>query len=241
MLLGCIGDDFTGSSDIANTLAQGDMRAALYSGTPCGPASDDVEAGIVALKSRTEPLAEAVARSLEATHWLVDQGCEQIVFKVCSTFDSKRDGNIGPVAEALAQQLGEDRVIVCPAFPATGRSVYQGHLFVNDALLSESGMQNHPLTPMTDPDIRRWLSHQTGWPVEHIGADTVFRGCQAIRDALGGGDRAMIVIDAIRDADLVTIGRAASDRKLVCGGSGIALGLPGNFSERRQSTQQGFP
>ena len=237
MLLGCIGDDFTGSSDIANTLARGGMRTTLFSGVPSGPAGSEVEVGVVALKSRTAPVADAVARSLEAATWLMEQGCEQLVFKVCSTFDSTRHGNIGPVTEALAERLGEDRVIVCPAFPATGRSLYQGHLFVNDTLLSESGMQNHPLTPMTDPDIRRWLSHQTNWPVAHVGADTVMQGPQAIRHALAQGDRAMVVVDAIRDADLLAIGGAAADRKLVCGGSGIALGLPGNFAERRQSAQ----
>lgn len=243
MLLGCIGDDFTGSSDIANTLARGGMRTTLFSGVPTGPVNSDIEAGIVALKSRTEPVADAVAKSLAAADWLVGQGCQQIVFKVCSTFDSTQDGNIGPVAAALADHLGEDRVIVCPAFPATGRSVYQGHLFVNDTLLSESGMQDHPLTPMTDPDIRRWLSHQTDWPVAHIGSDTVFRGVDSLRDELGRGARSMVVVDAIRDEDLMIIGHAASDRRLMVGGSGIALGLPGNFRKRKgtQSTASSFP
>ena len=186
MLLGCIGDDFTGSSDIANTLARGGMRATLYCGLPGRPAEKSVEAGIVALKSRTEPVADAVAKSLEAADWLIDQGCEQIVFKYCSTFDSTKDGNIGPVAEALAERLGENRVIVCPAFPATGRSVYNGHLFVNDVLLSESGMRDHPLTPMSDPDLRRWLSYQTAWPVEHV--DTGYRLCGLRRNRHGTGD-----------------------------------------------------
>ncbi|WP_419913105.1 3-oxo-tetronate kinase [Hoeflea sp.] len=229
MLLGCIGDDFTGSSDIANTLAKGGMRVTLYCGTPESPATDDVDAGVVALKTRTEPVADAVGKSLAAADWLIDQGCQQIVFKYCSTFDSTKDGNIGPVAEALAERLGEERVIVCPAFPATGRSVYQGHLFVGDVLLSESGMRNHPLTPMRDPDIRRWLSHQTSWPVQHIDASTVFAGVDAVRSALAAPGPAMVVIDAIRDEDLVTIGRAASDRRLITGGSGIALALPHNF------------
>ncbi|MCY6381153.1 3-oxo-tetronate kinase [Hoeflea prorocentri] len=231
MLLGCIGDDFTGSSDIANTLAKRGMRVAQYTGVPARSASSDVEAGVVALKTRTEPVAEAVSKSLAAADWLLDQGCGQIVFKYCSTFDSTRQGNIGPVAQALAERLGEDRVIVCPAFPATGRSIYKGHLFVSDQLLSESGMRDHPLTPMTDSDIRRWLSHQTGWPVDHIDASTVFDGSDAIRAALAQPKRAMVVVDAIRDEDLVAIGKAAKDRKLLTGGSGIALGLPDNFAD----------
>ncbi|MEM8751535.1 MAG: four-carbon acid sugar kinase family protein, partial [Pseudomonadota bacterium] len=154
MLLGCVGDDFTGSSDLANTLAKEGMRVTQYSGVPAEPAAAEVEAGVVALKSRTLPVADAVRQSLEAVEWLARQGCRQFFFKYCSTFDSTPEGNIGPVAEAMVAALGATEVIVCPAFPATGRSVYQGHLFVGDRLLSESGMEHHPLTPMTDSDIR---------------------------------------------------------------------------------------
>lgn len=161
MLLGCIGDDFTGSSDLANTLSKQGMRCVQYSGVPKGPAAKDVEAGVIALKSRSIDPLDAVRQSLEALEWLQAQGCEQFFFKYCSTFDSTPEGNIGPVADALTHALDAHKVIVCPAFPGTGRSIYKGHLFVNDTLLNESGMQNHPLTPMTDPDIRRWLAPQT--------------------------------------------------------------------------------
>ncbi|MEM8841988.1 MAG: 3-oxo-tetronate kinase [Pseudomonadota bacterium] len=232
MLLGCIGDDFTGSSDLANTLAKQGMRAVLYSGTPSDAAAGDVEAGVVALKSRTIPVAEAVAQSLDALEWLQDQGCEQFIFKYCSTFDSTPEGNIGPVADALAEALGATGVIVCPAFPGTGRSIYQGHLFVGDRLLSESGMQNHPLTPMVDSDIRRWLMPQTRHEVGHIPAETVFQGREAIRRALAAQTGRLLVVDAIRDEDLIEIGAAAADRKLITGGSGIAMGLPENFRAR---------
>ena len=184
MLLGCIGDDFTGSGDLGNTLARAGMRAVQYVGVPDGPADSHVEAGIVALKSRSLPVAEAVAQSRAALDWLRAQGCTQFLFKYCSTFDSTAEGNIGPVAEALAEALGAESVIICPAFPATGRTIYQGHLFVGDHLLSESGMQHHPLTPMTDPDLRRWLARQV---------------------------------------------TGAAGQRLITGGSGIALGLPGNF------------
>ncbi len=232
MRLGCIGDDFTGSSDLASTLAEGGMKVVLYSGIPDGPAAPEVEAGVVALKSRSIPPAEAVRQSLAALYWLRGQGCEQIFFKYCSTFDSTPEGNIGPVADALAEALGAHKVIVCPAFPGTGRSVYQGHLFVKDRLLSESGMQNHPLTPMTDPDIRRWLAPQTRHSVGHVPAETVFAGADHIAQALeaqhGAGHR-LIVVDAIRNADLIEIGRAAKGLPLITGGSGVALGLPANF------------
>ncbi len=232
MLLGCIGDDFTGSSDLANTLAKGGMRVTQYSGVPSGTAEPGVEAGIVALKSRTIPPADAVALSLEALDWLVDQGCRQFLFKYCSTFDSTPEGNIGPVIDALMQRLGTDRTIVCPAFPATGRSIYQGHLFVGDRLLSESGMEHHPLTPMTDADLRRWLMPQTKQGVGHVAATTVFQGGPAILDAIAteaSAGRPVVVVDAIRDEDLFAIGHAARDLKLLTGGSGIALGLPDNF------------
>lgn len=237
MLIGVIADDFTGASDIANTLArgvapEGGLATAQFSGVPSAPAAMDVEAGVIALKSRSAPVADAVAQALAALDWLLAQGCRQIVFKYCSTFDSTPAGNIGPVAEALADVLGVASAVVCPAFPAAGRTLYQGHLFVFDRLLSESGMQAHPLTPMTDPDIRRWLALQTGGPVGHVAHATVRRGPAAIAaamDALGADGRRLAVVDAIDEADLLAIAEAAADARLVTGGSGVALGLPRNF------------
>ncbi|WP_265502623.1 3-oxo-tetronate kinase [Paracoccus beibuensis] len=232
MLLGCIGDDFTGSSDLGNTLVKAGMRTVQYSGTPSQPADPSVEAGIVALKSRSIPAAEAVRLSLQALEWLREQGCRQILFKYCSTFDSTPAGNIGPVADALADALGADRVIFCPAFPAAGRTIYQGHLFVADRLLSDSGMEHHPLTPMTDPDLRRWLGLQTSRVVGHLPAAAVWQGPDAARarlDAEAEAGRPYVIADAIRDQDLLTLGRAAADLPLITGGSGVALGLPVNF------------
>ena len=233
MLLGCIGDDFTGSSDLANTLAKGGMRTVQYTGIPKGPADDDVQAGVVSLKSRSIDPADAVSQSLAALDWLKQQGCTQFFFKYCSTFDSTPEGNIGPVMDALALALEAHQVIVCPAFPGTGRSIYQGHLFVNDKLLNESGMENHPLTPMIDPDIRRWLAKQTQFTVGHVGAEHVFSGAQQIKQAMddqhGAGHR-HVVVDAIRDEDLFEIGKAVKDLPLITGGSGVALGLPSNFN-----------
>jgi uncharacterized protein YgbK (DUF1537 family) len=237
MLLGCIGDDFTGSSDLANTLAKQGMRTVQYSGVPDKPADDNVAAGVVALKSRSIPAEEAVSQSLKALRWLQEQGCQQFFYKYCSTFDSSPKGNIGPVTDALLEALGADRVIVCPAFPGASRSVYQGHLFVNDTLLSESGMQNHPLTPMTDSDIRRWVAMQTQFEVGHVSALDVFGGADTIRNCLDAQhslNKRLIVVDAIRDEDLLEIGRAAADLPLITGGSGIAMGLPENFRESGQ-------
>jgi len=242
MLLGCIGDDFTGSSDLANTLAKGGMRVVQYSGVPTGPADAGVEAGVVALKSRSIAPNEAVEQSLAALEWLQAQGCTQFFFKYCSTFDSTAEGNIGPVAEALADRLDASQVIVCPAFPGTGRSLYMGHLFVNDVLLNESGMQNHPLTPMVDADIRRWLRPQTKLGVGHVNAQDVLQGAAAIKAGLAREDAAgnrLVVVDAMADPDLLEIGKAAADLPLITGGSGVALGLPANFAASGAITGDG--
>lgn len=232
MQIGIIADDFTGASDIALTLAEAGFRVAQFNGVPDAPADAGLQAGVVALKSRTAPVGQAVTESLAACEWLLAQGCVQIVSKVCSTFDSTPQGNIGPVLEALADRLGARHVMVCPAFPENGRSVYQGHLFVGDKLLSESGMQDHPLTPMTDSDLRRVLAAQTRWPVAHVPAQVVAQGGDAILAALPETP-AMVIVDAIRDADLLAIGVAARDQVLLCGGSGIALGLPANHGAVR--------
>ncbi|APF37068.1 hypothetical protein BOQ54_06755 [Chelatococcus daeguensis] len=232
MLLGCIADDFTGASDLANTLAKGGMRTTQFIGVPAEPAAGDCEAGVVALKSRSIPAAAAVAQSLAALKWLRQQGCRQFLFKYCSTFDSTPQGNIGPVGEALAEALGTRGAVACPAFPTTGRTIYQGHLFVKDRLLSESGMEKHPLTPMTDPDLRRFLALQTKTPVGHVPWATVDAGPDAVKTALkeaAGRGETLVIIDAISDADLFTIGAALAEAPLVTGGSGIALGLPENF------------
>lgn len=232
MLLGCIADDFTGASDLANTLAKGGMATTQFVGVPKGDAPADCEAGVVALKTRSIAPQDAVRQSLEAADWLAAQGCEQFLFKYCSTFDSTPEGNIGPVAEALLDRLGADLAVVCPVFPATGRRLFMGHLFVGEKLLSESGMEKHPLTPMTDPNIRRWLRLQTKGEVGLIPLDTVRAGGDALASAFDAERRKgvrLVVTDAVADSDLMALGAAMANHKLVTGGSGIALGLPENF------------
>ncbi|MBV8769785.1 MAG: four-carbon acid sugar kinase family protein, partial [Hyphomicrobiales bacterium] len=232
MLLGCIADDFTGASDLANTLAKGGMSTIQFVGVPKGMAQARCEAGVVALKTRSIAPPDAVAQSLTALRWLKTQGCRQFLFKYCSTFDSTPRGNIGPVAEALLQAIPASVAVVCPVFPATGRTLFMGHLFVKDRLLSESGMENHPLNPMTDPDLRRWLRLQTKGEVGFVPHSIVRQGGEAVSAALGAeakAGRRLVVVDAIEDADLLAIGAAVADQPLVTGGSGIALGLPENF------------
>lgn len=233
-LLGCIADDFTGATDLANILVRGGMRTVQTIGVPSAglAASLDADAIVIALKSRTAPVEQAVAQSLQALRWLQDQGCTQFFFKYCSTFDSTAAGNIGPVAEALQAALGSDFAIACPAFPGAGRTVYQGHLFVHQRLLNESGMENHPLTPMRDPDLVRVLQSQSQAKVGLIAQPAVAQGAAGVREriaALRAQGVRLAIADAISDTDLVTLGEACADAQLITGGSGVAQGLPANF------------
>jgi 3-dehydrotetronate 4-kinase len=232
-LLGCIADDFTGATDLASMLVRNGMRTVQLIGVPqTGDVAPDADAVIVALKSRTAPVAEAVRDSLTALDWLRQVGCRQFFFKYCSTFDSTDQGNIGPVADALLDRLGSGFALACPAFPANGRSVFQGHLFVGATLLNESGMEKHPLTPMTDANLVRVLSRQTTGTVGLVPFAQVHQGAAAIRQAmtaLAEQGRRYAIVDAVTDADLHAIGQAAESHALITGGSGVAIGLPENF------------
>lgn len=232
LLLGCIADDFTGGTDLASTLVSGGMRTLQVIGVPTGPLPDDIDAVVIALKSRTVSPEDAVAQSLEALEWLRAAGCEQFFFKYCSTFDSTSRGNIGPVADALSEALNVPFAVACPAFPENKRTIFNGHLFVGDVLLSESGMRNHPLTPMTDSNLVRVLQQQTLKSVGLVTHTVVNKGAQAISaafDSLVIQGTGYAIVDAIDDQDLYAIGTAVADHKLVTGGSGVALGLPENF------------
>lgn len=249
MLIGVIADDFTGASDIGVTLTtglpeEGGLRTALYIGVPEQAADPQIGAGVIALKSRSLPASEAIALSLQACDWLLASGCRQIVFKYCSTFDSTPQGNIGPVAEALARKLGTGGVVVCPAFPAMKRTLYQGHLFVNDQLLNESGMENHPLTPMTDADIRRVLARQSQHPQGYISWQQVQQGSDEISrqlKRLAEQQIGLVVVDAITDQDLLQIAGACADAPLLTGASAIARGLPHNFIRRGETAGEIAP
>ncbi len=232
LFLGCIADDFTGASDLANNLVRSGMRVVQTIGVPSGPLGVAVDAVVVALKSRTNPPAEAVAQSLEALAWLQAQGAQQIYFKYCSTFDSTEHGNIGPVTEALMDALGTDFTIATPAFPDNNRTVFKGYLFAGDTLLSESGMQNHPLTPMTDANLVRVLQAQTRRVVGLIDYAVVASGTDAVRERIAQLKTAgvgMAIVDAITNADLMRLGPALKGMPLVTAGSGVALGLGQNF------------
>jgi len=233
MLLGAIADDFTGATDLCSMLVRGGMRTVQLLGVPADDdAVPDADAVVVALKSRTAPVREAVSDSLAALAWLQHAGARQFFFKYCSTFDSTPQGNIGPVADALVAALGCGFALACPAFPANARSVYQGHLFVGSALLNESGMENHPLTPMTDANLVRVLGRQTDGTVGLVPYAVVEQGPAMIRGrmtALKEQGRRYAIVDAVNDAHLLAIGEAAESHALITGGSGVAMGLPANF------------
>ncbi len=232
-LLGCIADDFTGATDLASMLVNHGMRTLQVIGVP-RPEDPipDADALVVALKSRTAPREQAVSESLAALAWLFAADCTQFFQKYCSTFDSTNGGNIGPVADALITALGCGFALACPALPANGRTVYQGHLFVGSALLNESGMEHHPLTPMTDANLVRVLGRQSDGTVALVPFATVEQGPIAIRRAMTElkdyGHR-YAVVDALTDRHLADIGEAAEAHRLITGGSGVAIGLPENF------------
>jgi uncharacterized protein YgbK (DUF1537 family) len=233
MLLGAIADDFTGATDLCSMLVRGGMRTAQVIGVPrAGQAPPEADAVVVALKSRTAPVRQAVDESLAALRWLQEAGARQYFFKYCSTFDSTDQGNIGPVADALIAALDCGFALACPAFPTNARTVYLGYLFAGGVLLNESGMEHHPLTPMTDANLVRVLSRQTEGTVGLVPFTTVVQGAGAIRDAmtrLKEQGRRYAIVDAVTDAHLVAIGEAAASHALITGGSGVAMGLPENF------------
>lgn len=229
-VLGCIADDFTGATDLANNLVRAGMRVVQTIGVPRAEVRD-ADAVVIALKSRTIAPEDAIRQSMEALEWLQGAGCTQIYFKVCSTFDSTAQGNIGPVAEALRERLGGGICCVTPAFPENGRTVFMGHLFVGPVLLSESSMRNHPLTPMRDPNLVRVMQSQCKGRVESVMHLTVRQGSPAIRSRLTELDQqgaSFAIVDAITNDDLMVLGRALSDARLVVAGSGVAIGLPQN-------------
>lgn len=234
-LLGCIADDFTGATDLANNLVRAGMRTVQTIGVPESADAVVADAIVVALKSRTVPATDAVAQSLKAYQWLKAQGVSQIYFKYCSTFDSTPAGNIGPVTDALLDAIhgeGKGFTIVCPAFPENQRTIFNGHLFVGEQLLSDSGMRDHPLTPMTDANLVRVMQAQTKRRVGLVNYATVSKGADAIKAAfqnLQDQGYGVAVVDAISNTDLMAMGAALAGMPLVTAGSGVAIGLPQNW------------
>ena len=242
--LGCIADDFTGATDLANNLVRSGFRAVQAIGVPAAPLDAAAEAVVVALKSRTIAPGEAVEQSLAALRWLQSQGAQQIYFKYCSTFDSTPRGNIGPVSEALMDALGAEFTIATPAFPDNQRTVFKGHLFVGDVLLHESGMQNHPLTPMTDPNLVRVLQAQCRRKVGLVDHKAVAGGAAAVRHRMAqlrNQSVGLAIVDAVSNEDLLRLGPALKGMPLITAGSGVAIGLAPNFGIEPSSAASRLP
>lgn len=237
---GAVADDFTGATDLAGNWTERGLRTSVLLGVPQGPAdlgTQEDDAVVVALKTRSVEAAVARDRAVEAAQYLLGLGCGQIYDKYCSTFDSTPAGNIGPVADALLELTGATRAVVVPSFPDNGRTVSQGRLFVGDLPLDESPMKDHPLNPMWDSHVTALLEPQTRYAVALVPLDVVRRGVGAVRDALAEQEQLgarLIVVDAVTNGDLTIIAEATQDDLLVTGGSGLALGLPARPTEPRR-------
>ncbi len=228
LLLGVIADDFTGATDIAGFLVANGMATTQLIGVPADDIEVDAEAIVISLKSRSCPADEAIAESLQALEWLRAKGCKRIFQKYCSTFDSSKEGNIGPVADALLDALDDSLTVVCPALPINGRTIYNGYLFVNGVLLEESGMRNHPITPMTDSSLMRLMEAQSAGRCGVVPAEIIDEGVKAVKAALEAAraeGKRYVVLDSITDTHLDIVGEAVMDMPLVTGGSGLGAGI----------------
>jgi uncharacterized protein YgbK (DUF1537 family) len=242
-VLGCIADDFTGGSDVAAALRRSGLSVVLLFGVPeDSTPAPDCDAIVVALKSRTVPVGEAVADTLRSWEWLRARGVPRLYFKYCSTFDSTDEGNIGPVTDALLAAMDESTALICPASPEHGRTVYRGHLFVGDQLLSDSSMRHHPLTPMTDPNLVEVLCRQTAGPVGLLDLSSVRGGAEVVAERLkdleASGVR-HVVVDATDAADLATVATAAVAMTLTTGGAGLAGALGHVLADDRPEVSPG--
>lgn len=240
MRLGVIADDFTGATDIASFLVENGISTVQFNGTPATDTPVAAQAAVISLKSRSCPAEQAIAQSLAALRWLQQQGCQQFYFKYCSTFDSTARGNIGPVTDALLAALGETQTVISPALPVNGRTVYKGYLFVLDQLLSESGMRNHPVTPMTDSNLMRLIEAQGQGRAGLVAAATLDQGAEAVQlrlQTLQAEGVRYAVLDTLSEQHLLVQGEAVRQMKLVTGGSGLAIGIARQWAEPGQDLQ----
>jgi uncharacterized protein YgbK (DUF1537 family) len=240
LALGVIADDYTGASDLANALATNGLRVVQTIGVPPGSlALPDVDAVVVALKSRSIPATEAVRQSLEADRWLRARGAAHVLFKICSTFDSTDAGNIGPVSDALRDAAGGGITLVNPGFPGAGRRVFQGHLFVHDQPLNESPLKDHPLNPMHDANLVRVLARQSRAPVGLVPLQVVEQGADAVRAALAALPEGAAIVDAVNDGQFEILGQVALDRPVSTGASGLGIGLARALRRREIVAEHG--
>jgi len=236
MIFAAIADDFTGGTDLAGMLHAGGARTVLVFGDGIVPAGYD--AAVVCLKSRSVPPSQAVRMSIDALTRLRAHHPRQVYFKYCSTFDSTPKGNIGPVTDALLNELSEPFTLAVPALPVNGRTQFQGHLFVSGVPLHESPMRSHPLNPMTDSNLVRWLARQTPSRVGLLRLPAVVDDLtsEALRLRTDGVEIALA--DVVSDSDLDALADAFADMPLLTGGSGLGISLPRVWKRRGQLAAQ---
>ncbi|MFD0966198.1 3-oxo-tetronate kinase [Seminibacterium arietis] len=243
-MLGIIADDFTGASDIASFLVENGLRTIQMNGVPKSALNDEVDAIVISLKSRSNPVDEAIAHSLSALEWLKQNGCTQFYFKYCSTFDSTEKGNIGPVTDALMSALETDFTVVTPALPINGRTIFNGYLFVGDVLLSESGMRNHPIIPMKDANLVRLMDAQSQGKTGLVAYADVIQGAERVKARfaeLKTQGYKYAVVDAVDNAQLTVLAEAVADFKLVTGGSGLGAYMAAYRSGGQKGTNAFVP
>lgn len=243
-MLGVIADDFTGASDIASFLVENGLSTVQMNGVPKTLLNSSVGAVVISLKSRSNPVNEAIEQSLSALQWLKENGCTKFYFKYCSTFDSTYRGNIGPVTDALLDALNENFTVVTPALPVNGRTIFNGYLFVGNVLLSESGMRNHPITPMKDSNIVRLMDSQSKGKTGLVPYSEVIQGAERVKarfaELRSQGYR-YAVVDAIDNSQLAILAEAIADLKLVTGGSGLGAYMAARLSSNEKGIKPFVP
>lgn len=243
-MLGVITDDFTGASDIASFLTENGLHTVQMNGVPNTPLSEQVDAIVISLKSRSNPTQEAVEQSLRALDWLQKCGCSQFYFKYCSTFDSTAKGNIGPVTDALLEALNADFTVITPALPINGRTIFNGYLFVGDVPLNESGMRDHPITPMKDANLMRLMDAQAKGKTGLVPYAEVIQGAKQVKSCFAKLKQAgfrYAVVDSVDNSQLAVLAEAVSDLKLVTGGSGLGAYMAARLSGGKKATQAFVP
>ncbi len=243
-MLGVIADDFTGASDIASFLVENGLKTVQMNGVPDCALQSQVDAIVISLKSRSNPVEDAIAQSLQALEWLQQNGCKQFYFKYCSTFDSTEKGNIGPVTDALLEALQDDFTMICPALPVNGRTIFNGYLFVGNVLLNESGMQNHPITPMKDANLVRLMDKQARGKTGLVSYSDLMKGADFVKSRFAElkqqGFR-YAVVDSVDNSQLAVLAEAIADFKLVTGGSGLAAYMAARLSGGKQGDNALLP
>jgi uncharacterized protein YgbK (DUF1537 family) len=234
------GDDFTGSTDVLEALALHGVKAVLFTRTPDAralAAFSDCRAVGIAGESRSRGPAW-MSRNLPAIFRAMRRlGASVNHYKVCSTFDSSpRVGSIGRAMELGRQVFHSGTVPVVVGAPHLGRAVVFGTLFAEaDGIVyridRHPTMRHHPVTPMTEADLRLHLARQTKLTMGLVDlrafqSHTAQEHWQNAVDARAGA----VVFDGFSDAMLEETARILWERAVekplfAVGSSGLTHGL----------------